>query len=227
MKKLLLIDTSRPVTQLGLCLGDSFSSVRSQKSRMAAQEVLPLVQQLLMAANQDLQDLHGIAVITGPGSFTGLRIGIGVAQGLGSALNIPLLSISSLALQAFSAARQTGCVNCLVAEEARVPEVYFAAYKVRADTAYELLGQEQVGTVESLLIQDFGAPNQDQSGVGSAWQNPVLTKSLQEKFSPGSIVDVESRIDDACMLAKLEFERGAATESLVLPNYVKEQLDYS
>lgn len=229
MKNLLVIDTSRPVTRLGLCAGDEIKTAQSGQSRQAAQEVLPLMQQLLNEVGMNRHELDGLAVITGPGSFTGLRIGIGVAQGLGTALDIPLLPVSALALQAWSAALQHDCLNCFVVEEAREPEVYFAAYSIDPSKGYELLGNEQVGNADALRQETSSSAQIDPQwvGVGSAWQNPALAEKLKEILCPVRVVSVDYRIEDACTLATLLFKNGAATRDLVLPNYVKEQMDYS
>lgn len=62
----------------------------SAKNKYGSQVLLPLITKLLRTTNYDLQTLKGIEVETGPGSFTGLRVGVSVANALGFALNIPV-----------------------------------------------------------------------------------------------------------------------------------------
>jgi len=62
----------------------------SEENKYGSQVLLPLIVKLLKVNNQDFQDLEGIEVEEGPGSFTGLKVGASVAQALGFALNIPV-----------------------------------------------------------------------------------------------------------------------------------------
>jgi tRNA threonylcarbamoyladenosine biosynthesis protein TsaB len=229
MKTLLLIDTSQSHTSVGLVAGDNITSASGEKSRQAAQEVLPLIDKLLLESGCKLNDLDGIAVVTGPGSFTGLRIGIGAAQGLGAALELPLLPLSALALNAWAAGQAENHSHWLVAIQARDPEVYFAAYRTHRVRGCELLGQEQVGDVESLHLPN-SAENTDRSqwgAVGAAWQLEPQGALLQAQFEPILISSAQWSIEDACSLAAIEFDQRAQADTLVLPNYVKEQMDYT
>lgn len=87
----LLIDTS---SNKEICVGIRISGkkylVRKKIDRQKAQIVLPLIEKLLKKHNLRLSDLSKIEVNTGPGSFTGLRVGIAIANTLSFALNIPI-----------------------------------------------------------------------------------------------------------------------------------------
>ena len=82
MPKLLAIDTSSSVTRIALCLEGEIKEYRTGEPRQAAQQLLPLIQTAFSEASIGAIDLDGIVVVTGPGSFTGLRIGIAAAVGL-------------------------------------------------------------------------------------------------------------------------------------------------
>jgi tRNA threonylcarbamoyl adenosine modification protein YeaZ len=88
-----------------------------------AEALAPLVEQAMAEADVSFKDLSGIAVTTGPGTFTGVRIGLAMARGLGLALNIPVFGIDTLSAIAANAGA-TGPV--LVVAEARRGEVYAA-----------------------------------------------------------------------------------------------------
>lgn len=62
----------------------------SEKNEYGSQVLLPLINKLLKSQKMDFKDLAGIEVETGPGSFTGLRVGVSVANALGFTINIPV-----------------------------------------------------------------------------------------------------------------------------------------
>ncbi len=86
--------------------------------------LLPLIAATMAEAGLGFADLHGIAFGAGPGSFTGLRVACGVAQGLAFAHDLPLLPVGTLDALAFS----SGGDRVLVALDARMGEVYFACF---------------------------------------------------------------------------------------------------
>jgi tRNA threonylcarbamoyladenosine biosynthesis protein TsaB len=88
---ILLIDTSdNKKVKVGLRIGGTEDVVEQELGKQRAQVVLPLIDQLLKKHNLTPQDLTGITVTTGPGSFTGLRVGITIANTLGYTLKIPV-----------------------------------------------------------------------------------------------------------------------------------------
>ena len=105
--------------------------------------LLPLTAGLLNRAGLELRNLDAIAFGRGPGSFTGLRIAAAVAQGLGLATGLPLLPVSSLAATAQGLWRTRGTSNTLVCIDARMGEVYWAAFEVRSGLA-RVVGAEQI-----------------------------------------------------------------------------------
>lgn len=94
----------------------------SELSNSAA--LLPAAEALLAEAGLGFAQLHGIAFGIGPGSFTGLRVACGVAQGLAFARELPLLGIGTLDAMALSAAAE----RVIVALDARMGEVYYGIF---------------------------------------------------------------------------------------------------
>ncbi|HVO89156.1 MAG TPA: tRNA (adenosine(37)-N6)-threonylcarbamoyltransferase complex dimerization subunit type 1 TsaB [Casimicrobiaceae bacterium] len=103
---------------------------RSERTGHAAsQRVLGFVDAVLAEVGWSLQQLDGIAFGAGPGSFTGVRIACGVAQGLALGADLPVCGIATLEAIAQSARRAFGDCAVVACLDARMHEVYFAAYR--------------------------------------------------------------------------------------------------
>lgn len=122
-----------------LSLAVSADGVVHEQSVLAGQRhaelILGGIDSLLARAGLRVGNLHAIAFGAGPGSFTGLRIACGVAQGLAAARRLPVLGVSTLAAiaETASAARVVACLD------ARMHEVYHAAYEKRQDGLHEVI----------------------------------------------------------------------------------------
>ena len=123
MNNILTIDTSSANCAVALMQGDVLLERVSEQQRQSAQRVLPMISELLLDAEIQLSDIDLIAVVAGPGSFTGVRIGVAVAQGLSLSAAIPAVPLSSLALSAMAAVSQGSFDRVLVRDEAREGEL--------------------------------------------------------------------------------------------------------
>jgi tRNA threonylcarbamoyladenosine biosynthesis protein TsaB len=112
--------------------------------RDQTEQILALTDELLRVAGIGLPDLSGIAFGRGPGSFTGLRVSVAVAQGLAAVGGTPLLPVSSLLALAERAAREHGCERTLVCVDAHMGEVYSAVAERRGG-AIGIVGDERLG----------------------------------------------------------------------------------
>lgn len=128
--RILALDTSTEYLSLALQL-DGTAHVRElHAGQTHSQRILPLLRELLNEAQMEMTDLNGIAFGAGPGSFTGLRIGCGVAQGLAFGANLPVVGVSTLLALAHGVAKRDDSVRKVIAcLDARMGEVYHAAYQ--------------------------------------------------------------------------------------------------
>lgn len=231
---LLAIDTTSVRCSAGVLLDGKIHTRSSDRERQAAQLILPMIDDLMASVGSSLADLEGIAVAAGPGSFTGIRIGIGVAQGLGMSLSIPVLALSNLAIMAMTAIIESGCDNVMVSMKARNSEVYFAGYCRSASAGVMLLGQEQVCTPAELQgLPSTEIEQHNWYAIGDGWdQTEEILRTLQLDTADVQFGQTQSAVElnlgELCKLAKLKFQlgEGVAAERLI-PNYIKEQLDYS
>lgn len=172
--------------------------------------ILPMVDNVLSQANLKLSELDGLVFGRGPGSFTGVRIGIGVAQGLGFAANLPMVGVSTLQAMAQQAFEKTGAVNCIAAIDARMGEVYIGQYQLNDKNIMTALNGEQVLPPDN--VADFITEIPNTVAVGTGWQTykpqlnfdwltidddllyphaiDMITLSLED-FNSGNTVDAE------------------------------------
>lgn len=124
------IETATQVCAVALCRGDDLiAETRLNIGRVHSEKLAGVIDNLSGASDFRLADVSGVAVSIGPGSFTGLRIGLSVAKGLAFALGKPLVAISTLAALAAQAPLLEGTVCAVVAS--RKGEVFAALFERR------------------------------------------------------------------------------------------------
>ncbi len=229
MNKLLAIDTSSLHCSVGLSCNGEIVSRKSETERSAAQDVLPMISELLAASQSSISDLDAIAVMAGPGSFTGLRIGIGVAQGLSLTNSIPVIALSTLAVTAMAAIRNSRVKQVMVCLKARENEIYFAAYLPSTKAGVTLVGTEQVCAPDSVQLQLASASVVEEwHGLGDGWVYREQIESSLGISVQGSSTQTVLDIGDLIELAKLRLALGESVSAeRLVPNYIKEQIDYS
>ncbi len=122
--KILAFDTSTEYLSIALWCDGEVSARDQLAGQSHSSLILPQLREMLDEAGLALKDFDGIAFGAGPGSFTGLRIGCGVAQGLAFGAGLPVLGVSTL-LALAAASDQDRVIACL---DARMGEVYHATY---------------------------------------------------------------------------------------------------
>ena len=127
---LLAFDTATPFVTVALHDGDAVvAEARSEQRMQHGEQLAPLIERVLREAGVVRQDLTALAVGTGPGPFTGLRVGLVTARTLAMVLEVPaygVCSLDAIALEAADGLRFT--TDFVVATDARRKEVYLAAY---------------------------------------------------------------------------------------------------
>lgn len=186
--------------------------------RKHAASLLPMAQACFAEAGLGLADLDAIAFGRGPGSFTGLRIAAGVAQGIAFGAGLPVVPVSNLAANAVVARRAHGWDRILVAFDARMGEIYAGAFEIDADGLPCLVGAEAL-----LAPGDLAAPGSDWRGAGSAFAAwPELAASSGVVAADSALAP---RARDLLDIAADAFTRGLAVPAEeALPVYLREQV---
>ncbi|MGP5711340.1 tRNA (adenosine(37)-N6)-threonylcarbamoyltransferase complex dimerization subunit type 1 TsaB [Vreelandella alkaliphila] len=174
--------------------------------RAHTRRLMPMVDDILAEANISTQQLDAVAFGRGPGSFTGLRIAAGAAQGLAFGLDRPLLGISTLEALALQAHRRYHFRHVVTALDARMGEIYAATWHCLNDTL-SLQSDEVVVAPANFCLP---AEETDWVGVGSGftlWDDFAL--SLQANMSQ-HLTDLEPRAEEMAWLAARDLEAGLA-----------------
>ena len=145
---------SAAVFEEGRLLAVSVSNAGLTHSRT----LLPMAEDLLKNLDRSVRDIGVVAVAHGPGSFTGLRIGMAEAKGLCWALDIPAIGVSTLEAMAFGGPDAEGSMLCC-AMDARRAQVYNALFVVRDGRPHRLCGDRaiSVGALREEMIS-YGKP---------------------------------------------------------------------
>lgn len=189
----LVIDTSTRSTVLGLDYSGEVIDRTTDSKNSHSREILPSIDRLIGDAGISLQQLDAIIFGQGPGSFTGLRIAVGVVQGLGYGLDIPVVPVSSMAALAQACFRKRPAYrHVLVAITARLDEIYYGAYGFESGVAGEIK-PEGVCDVRELPEFSDALAGQSWQGAGNGWDLRELIegsthlqfKMIDEQCIPG------------------------------------------
>tara|TARA_B100001057_G_scaffold368894_1_gene372491 strand:- start:4314 stop:5015 length:702 start_codon:yes stop_codon:yes gene_type:complete len=230
MTSILALDATSQFCSAGLLHSGRIDFECNQVPRAAAKALLPMIDSLLKNAGKSLSQLDLIAVSAGPGSFTGVRIGLGVAQGLGESAGVKVLAISSLAHVAFEASIATGKKSVGVFMNARDGEYYFGSFQLFPEKCEFLTITEQVvssaAISDELLIESLSNIGDDCVLTGDALQSLLQSKLQNDPFcsiKPFTPPGVSS----LCELAQLMMRSVRIDKRQVAQaNYVKEMLNY-
>jgi tRNA threonylcarbamoyladenosine biosynthesis protein TsaB len=146
--KLLAIDTATETCSVALLIDGRIIERATDTQRGHADLVLPMVEAVLAKAGLTLRQLDGLAYGRGPGAFTGVRIAVGVAQGLAYGAQLATVGVSDLAAVAQQFA--TPGARILVCMDARMNEVYWGRFDATPDGLVAPTSAERVDRPEAV-----------------------------------------------------------------------------
>ena len=214
--KILAIEAS---TDFGTCALWQDGAVEQRiclPGRPHSETLLPLVRELLAAHGVVFAQLNAIAFGAGPGAFTGLRVACGIAQGLATGADLPVVPVCGLEAMA----ETVGAARVQSLLDARMGEVYAAAYQ-QNDGALELQGEIQVGPPATIALPVTGG----WVACGNALvAYPELAQRLR---AAGFMLQLEV-LPQAAAIARLaapRLQQGAAVDpALAAPLYVRNKV---
>jgi len=214
--KLLAIDTSGEACSCALKVGNRLYERCIIAPRKHGELILDMIDAVLAEASLKPKELDAIAFGQGPGSFTGLRIACGVAQGIAFATNIPVIAVSSLATFTMQLYQKTKFNQILTIIDARMNEVY-CGYYIFENQAI-ISSREIVASPNTIDIPDTGK----WYGGGNAWEK--YEEMLKQRLG-ACLQDFENQAiitaKDMMSLAIAKFQCGeiSSAES-ALPTYL-------
>lgn len=194
----LAIDTATEIASIALsCAGEVQAEMSWHAGQNHTVELIPNLIHLLNQAKIELKGIDAIIVAKGPGSFNGLRVGVGTAKGLAFALGIPLVGIGTLETEAFPYAK-TGLPICPVQDAGR-GEIATALYQMQRGE-WRRLTAEHITTVEELC------PKIASSTLFCGRFSPHIAQQIEEHLGEQAII-LKGTLRRAGFLAELGWRR--------------------
>lgn len=214
---LLALDTSTEYCSLALWLDGQVASRHVLAGQRHSEMVLAMVDELLAEGCVGLKNLDGIAFGSGPGSFTGLRIACGVAQGLAFGADLPVAGISTL----LAVAEGSGSDKVVACLDARMGEVYHGVYR-RLDGHWEELSPPGLSAPADAPLPD--GPGWTGCGSGFAQYGEALALRYGQSLAAVQ-PDLFPRAEFIARLAAPVFERGhGVPPDEALPVYIRDKV---
>lgn len=196
--KILAIDTATEACSVAISTLEGVIQQYAIKPNTHSKLVLQMVDDVLHESGISLNNLDVIAVNTGPGSFTGVRIGLGVAQGLAYAADIAVIGVCSL--EALAASIDSGVV--LPAIDARMNQIYCGLYEVAKDA-------KPIQQHPPIVVDPASIPfpvNKSTCGLGSGWD--VYDDAIRSAIGHSEINILPTRYPEAKQVAKVAQQTG-------------------
>lgn len=222
MPLVLAVDTSaKPVSCALVRDGNLLGSFYSNSGLTHSQTLMPMIDSLLKVANVTIEQLDAVAVNAGPGSFTGVRIGVSAVKGIAFTYETPCVSVSTLEAMAENVACPIGTVVCGVMD-ARCQQVYTALFtRNESDELVRLSDDEAISISE--LGEKLKALNSSVILVGDG--SELCYRSLKDSVPNLILAPASMRYQTAAATAVLAHSKLLAGETVaaeeLLPVYLR------
>lgn len=190
--------------------------------------LLPMIDRLLKKADIKLAQLDALFFGQGPGSFTGVRIGVGVAQGLAFAADLKVVGVSTLQIMAQRAYSLHQQVEVIATIDARMSEVYAGYYQLNEQGIMEAVLNDTVLPPEKLAdyLSDNLSDGQQTYGVGTGWD--AYKSQLEDlKINAGSPEILFPNAEELLEIGQFYFAQGkAVTAEQAQPVYLRDTVSW-
>lgn len=229
-KNYLVIDASTEACSVALQYQGKTTSLYELCPQSHSLRLLPMIDELLKAADCTLNTLDGIIFGQGPGSFTGVRIGIGVTQGLAFSANLSVVGVSTLQAMAQQALIDHGQTCVISAIDARMSEVYTGYYEADSNNVMQAKTAERVLSptllkqhyIDTVALEVDNLPY----GVGTGWE--AYKADLAElKVNDGEPDILFPHAQAMLLIGQLAFEQNKGVDAEhAQPVYVRDTVSW-
>ncbi|RHW74860.1 tRNA (adenosine(37)-N6)-threonylcarbamoyltransferase complex dimerization subunit type 1 TsaB [Colwellia sp. RSH04] len=222
----LALDASTEACSVALKIGNTITSRYELCPQSHSLMLLPMVDELLKEAGKQLSDLDGLIFGRGPGSFTGVRIGVGVVQGLAFSAQLPVVGVSSLQAMAQIAFDKYQQPRVIATIDARMSEVYNGYYVVNEQGIMQLQGNETVLAPQKLSQHLADNSVQAAYGVGTGW-DAYADELSALKENPNSPDVLFPSAEAMLTIGAFAFSQGEGVEAQdAQPSYVRDTVSW-
>lgn len=216
---MLAVETSSDACSVALGAGTEVFVRHEVAPREHTRLVLPMVEAVLKDAGLGMSDVDAFVMGRGPGAFTGVRIAVGVVQGLAFSTGRPVLPVSSLAIVAQGAV-EAGAGHVAVAFDARMGEVYWGTYLSDSDGVAVAVGQESVIAPEAVPAL------QDGPWIGAGSGFAAYPEALAQRLGLSrTLPDSLPHAVHALVLGRRAWKEGEAVEAAdAQPVYLRDRV---
>lgn len=219
---LLALDTATEACSVALHFHGKITSLNEVSPRTHTQRILPMVDELLKQAEIKINDVDFLVFGRGPGSFTGVRVGVSVAQGLAMGANLPVVAVSNLKAMAEEAYQTLGASKVVALIDARMNEVYFAQFEKNGEEWNEVV-EEQVCSPEKAIAQIHLSDNVFVVGTGWAAYSQFSEQNLPLVVSEITLPSAQYMFS----LAEVEIKKGNTQSALAIePVYLRNEVTW-
>ncbi len=237
---ILAIDTSTDVCSVAIAQKGKKEEIHESTviaAREHTQRILPMIEKLLAESALTLRQLDAIAIANGPGSFTGLRIGLSVAQGLAYGADLPLVPVSTLMAMAYSAVRRRKISDqkalIVPAIDARMNEIYWSSYSCKKIVA-SLMGAGNENITDCLAEEHVSTPDVCFDYCQHVSEETIIAVGSGWRYSAAFVkegVDIDtafySTAHDIAELGLVAFSRGEISDPMHLqPTYLRNEISW-
>ena len=197
--KILAIDTSSKICSVSILEDNNvIIEKHNDDEKTHSQKLMPLIDELLKESNLTLDNIDLLACSQGPGSFTGIRIGISTVNAFADVKNIPIIGVTSLESLAYNIT-SSGLIATLI--DAKHDNVYFALYELK-DTQYRAVIEPISDTITN-VIQSLKSYTDTITFVGDG--SEVHKDLLSNTFSNCAFASNEQNIQTSISIGKCAY----------------------
>lgn len=211
--KFAAFETSSEWCSVALWLDGEIRGLEERAGNRHSELALPMLQKLLSAGKIDVSHLDAVAFGAGPGSFTGLRIACGLAQGIALARGLPVIGVSTLE----ALAEESGAARVVACFDARMREVYYSALEKQDGRWREVIAAQCIAPADAVAPSGEGWVG---CGNGFAVHGSLGMKRVRPEIRPSAVA-----------VARLAAPRLAAGEgvdaALAQPLYVRDKVAFT